>query len=187
MTIASVIELKRLALRNLARHKVKTVLTVAAVSISVGLYIAADGWLTGVNIDSLRNIANFEIGAAKLQARAYYDKKNELPMYENFGGWERHAAALDGAGYDSAPRFVFTGTIYSESLSAPMQFIGCDPAAEARLLHYPEYIESGRFIRPGAFEIVLGAVTADKLKVGIPQRPTLNELELDILPGLPPE
>ena len=187
MTLANIVELKRLALRNLARHRVKTALTIAAVGVSVGVYIFMDGWLTGVNIDSLRNIANFEIGAAKLQTRAYYDKKDDLPMYENFGGWEQSAAALDEAGYDSAPRFVFSGTIYTETASAPMEFIGCDPDAEARVLHYPEYIESGRFIRNGAFEIVLGAVTADKLKTGIPQRPTEAELELDILPGLPEE
>jgi ABC-type lipoprotein release transport system permease subunit len=146
-----------------------------------------DGWLMGMNIDSLRNIANFETGAAKLQTKAYYDKKDDFPMYENFGGWEQSAEALDKAGYDSAPRFVFTGTLYSEAVSAPMMFFGCDPAAEARLLHYPEYIESGRFIRPGAFEIALGALSADKLKLGIPQRPTVDELELEILPGLPPE
>ncbi|MDR1239451.1 MAG: FtsX-like permease family protein [Treponema sp.] len=185
--MAGVIELKRLALRNLARHKVKTVLTIAAVSISVALYVFMDGWLAGINIDSLRNIANFEIGAAKLQKKTYFAKKDELPMYENFGGWEQCAAALDEAGYNSAPRFVFTGTLYTEAASAPMQFIGCDPAAEARILRYPRYIESGRFIQSGAFEIALGAVTADKLKVGIPQRPTADELDGDILPGLPPE
>ncbi|MDR2633541.1 MAG: FtsX-like permease family protein [Treponema sp.] len=186
MTIANILELKRLALRNLGRHKVKTALTIAAVSISVGLYIAADGWLAGINIDSLRNIANFEMGAAKLQTKAYFDKKGELPMYESFAGWEQSAAALSRAGYDSAPRFVFTGTIYTEAASAPMQFIGCEPAAEERVLRYAQYIESGRFIRNGAFEIALGAVTADKLKVGIPQRPRWDELE-EILNGLPQE
>ena len=185
MTITGIIELKRIAFRNLARHKVKTALTIIAVSVSVGLYIVMDGWLMGMNIDSRRNIASYEIGAAKLQTKAYYEKKDDLPMYENFGSWEQSAAALDRAGYDSAPRFVFTGTIYTEAASAPMQFIGCDPAAEARLLRYPDYIESGRFIRNGAFEIVLGAVTADKLKVGIPQRPTLRELE-EIAGGLSP-
>jgi ABC-type lipoprotein release transport system permease subunit len=178
-------ELLRLALRNLARHRVKSALTIAAVSVSVGLYICVDGWLMGMNIDSERNIANFEIGAAKLQTRAYYAKKDDLPMYENFSGWEEAAAALEQASYDSAPRFVFTGTIYSETASAPMTFVGCDPAAEARALQYPEYMESGRYIRNGAFEIVLGAMTAEKLKTGIPQRPTMNELE-EILAGLPP-
>ena len=111
MAITLVIELGRVALRNLSRHKVKTILTIAAVSVSVGTYVLMDGWITGINIDSLRNIANFEIGAAKIQTRAYFDKKDELPMYENFGGWEQSAAALDKAGYDSAPRFVFTGTV----------------------------------------------------------------------------
>jgi ABC-type lipoprotein release transport system permease subunit len=184
--ISGILELKQIAFRNLARHRVKSALTITAVSVSVGLYIWADGWLTGMNIDSLRNIAGYEIGAAKLQTRVYFDKKDDLPMYENFGLWAEHAAALDRAGYDSAPRFVFTGTIYSETASAPMEFIGCEPAAEARLLRYPDYMESGRYIRNGAFEIVLGALTADKLKAGIPQRPTRNELDAELLPALSP-
>ncbi|MDR1250717.1 MAG: FtsX-like permease family protein [Treponema sp.] len=179
-------ELSRIALRNLARHKVKTILTITAVCVSVGLYIFMDGWLMGMNIDSERNIANFEIGAAKLQTKAYYAKKDELPMYESFDNREAIVPALDKAGYAAAPRFVFTGTLYSETASAPMVFIGCDPGAEERVLRYPEYIESGRYIRGGAFEIVLGAVTADKLKVGIPQRPAVDELE-EILAGLPLE
>ncbi|MDR1247952.1 MAG: FtsX-like permease family protein [Treponema sp.] len=181
---SSLIELTRMAFRNLARRRVKTVLTVIAASVSVGLYICMDGWLLGMNIDSRRNIANFEMGAVKLQTRAYYDKKDELPMYESFDRWEAGAAALDRAGYAAAPRFVFAGTLYSETASAPMTFIGCDPAAEERVLRYPAYIESGRYIRGGAFEIVLGAVTADKLRAGIPQRPTAEELE-EILAGLP--
>jgi ABC-type lipoprotein release transport system permease subunit len=184
--MSSTAELKRIALRSLARHKVKSALTILAVSISVCLYIFADGWLTGMNIDSVRNIANFETGAAKLQTRAYHERKDELPMYESFGQWEQWAAALDRAGYDSAPRFVFSGTIYSESASAPMEFIACDPPSEARVLHYPEYMESGRYIKNRAFEIVLGAITAEKLKTGIPQRPNGSELE-ELLASLPPE
>ncbi|MDR1030750.1 MAG: ABC transporter permease, partial [Treponema sp.] len=159
-TFSTGIELTRIALRNLARHKTKTVLTIIAVSVSVSLYICMDGWLMGMNIDSRRNIANFEIGAAKLQTRAYYAKKDELPMYESFDHREADAAALDQAGYVAAPRFVFTGTLYSETASAPMTFIGCDPAAEEQVLRYPGYIESGRYLRGGAFELVLGAVTA---------------------------
>jgi ABC-type lipoprotein release transport system permease subunit len=186
-TFSAVVELKRMAFRNLARHRVKSILTIAAVTISVTVYIAADSWLTGMNIDSLRNITNFETGAAKLQTKGYYNKKEDLPMYENFKNGEQSAAALDRAGFNSAPRFVFTGTLYSETASAPMEFIGCDPASEVRVLRYADYIESGRYIRNGAFEIVLGAITADKLKVGIPQRPTRNELDGDILAALLPE
>jgi ABC-type lipoprotein release transport system permease subunit len=161
-------ELLRIAFRNLARHRVKTVLTCVAIMVSVTAYIFVDGWLSGMNIDSKRNIVSYETGAAKLQARAYIDKLDEKPMYENFADWERYATALDTAGYDSAPRFVFGGTLYSETGSAPVEFNAVDPEADAALLRYADWVEQGRYIESGAFEIVLGSETAKKLHVGGP-------------------
>jgi ABC-type lipoprotein release transport system permease subunit len=178
-TLSMIFELKRVAFRNLARHKVKTILTCLAIMVSVCLYIFMDGWLSGMSIESRRNIVNYESGAAKLQTKLYFEKKDELPSYENFTGWEVFATALDKAGYNSAPRFVFSGTLYSPSGTAPILFNAVDPLAEQRVLGYAkdQYIESGRYIRRGAFEMVIGALAADKLKVGIPQRPLRQELE----------
>ncbi|MDR2760173.1 MAG: ABC transporter permease, partial [Spirochaetaceae bacterium] len=183
MTISSAIELKRLALRNLARHKVKTILTCAAIMVSVAVYIWMDSWLGGVFLESRRNIINYETGAAKLQTKLYFDKKDDLPSYETFGGWEDYAAVLDDAGYDAAPRYAFSGTMYSLTGSAPLVIYACDPAAEARTLAYTEYIELGRYIRNGEFGIALGLMTADKLKVGVPTRPEPAELEELIASG----
>ncbi|MDR3342353.1 MAG: FtsX-like permease family protein [Treponema sp.] len=179
------VELKRIAFRNLARHKVKTILTVLGIMISVTLYIFMDGWITGASAESRRNIVNYEQGAAKLQTKQYFEKKDEFPMYESFDHGEFYAAALDKAGYDSAPRFVFSGTLYSATGSAPIMFNGVSPASERRLLRYTPYVESGRYIQEGAFELALGALAAEKLKVGIPQRLTRGELEQDILPIAP--
>jgi ABC-type lipoprotein release transport system permease subunit len=162
------LQLLRIACRNLARHRVKTVLTCSAIMVSVTMYILVDGWLSGMNIESERNIVSYEMGAAKLQTRSYVDKLDEKPMYENFDDWEPYAAALDAAGYDSAPRFVFGGTLFSETGSAPVEFNAVDPAADAALLRYAAWVEQGRYIESGAFEIVLGAETAKKLHVGGP-------------------
>ncbi len=59
-----------MAFRNLSRHKVKTIITTIAVAISVALYIAMDGWILGMNLDSRRNIVSYETGAAKVQSAA---------------------------------------------------------------------------------------------------------------------
>ncbi|MHB9293370.1 hypothetical protein Holit_02491 [Hollandina sp. SP2] len=177
MTISSAIELKRLALRNLARHKVKTILTCAAIMVSVTAYIWMDSWLAGIFLESRRNIINYETGAAKLQTKLYFDKKDDLPSYETFSGWEDYAAILDEAGYNTAPRYVFSGTMYSLTGSAPLVVNACDPAAEARTLAYTDYIELGRYIRKGEFGIALGMMTADKLRTGVPTRPEPAELE----------
>ncbi|MDR2808341.1 MAG: FtsX-like permease family protein [Spirochaetaceae bacterium] len=172
-----VVALKRIALRNLARHKVKTILTCAAIMVSVTVYIWMDSWLGGMSMESRRNIVNYELGAAKLQTKLYFEKKDEMPAYENFSGWETYAEILNEAGYDTAPRYAFSGTIYSMTGSAPLVINACDPDAEARTLAYTSYVDLGRFITNGEFGITLGGMTADKLNVGIPTRPSAQELD----------
>ena len=176
MTLSGIWELKKMALRNLGRHKVKTIITVMAVMVSVAMFIFMDGWISGMSVESRRNIVNYEIGAAKLQAKLYFEKKDDLPGYENYNNWETYRDILDDAGYNAAPRFVFLGTLYTPGGSAPMLFNAVDPAAEAKVLRYTSYMESGRYIQSGAIELVLGTMAAEKLNVGIPQRPRRKEL-----------
>jgi ABC-type lipoprotein release transport system permease subunit len=177
MKLSSIWQLKKIAMRNLARHKVKTILTSAAIMVSVAMFIFMNGWLRGMIIDSRRNIVNYEMGAAKLQTKLYFDKKDEMPSYENFTGWEKYRDALDTEGYVSAPRYVFSGTLFSTSGSAPIVFYGVDPAFEAQTMRYVSYVDFGRYVQNGNFEIALGTVAAEKLKVGIPARPYKLELE----------
>jgi len=177
MKLSSIWELKKIALRNLARHKVKTVLTSLAIMVSVAVYIFLNSWLGGMAIESRRNIINFEQGAARLQTNLYFERKDEMPSYENFKNWEIYKEALDNEGYVSTPRFTFTGTLFSSSGSAPIMFFGIDPDAEKQVLRYADYVDFGCFVQNGNFEIVLGTIAAEKLKVGIPSRPYRKELE----------
>ena len=177
MSFSGIIELKRIAVRNLARHKLKTGLTCAAIMVSVAVYIWMQSWLDGSALESRRNIVNYEIGAAQLQTKLYFEKKDEMPAYETFDGWEDYADALDRAGYHAAPRFTFAATLYSTSGSAPLVVQAIDPEREAAALAYTTYIDFGRFVRPGEFAVALGAMTADKLGIGFPTRPTASELE----------
>ncbi len=166
-----------MAAKNLARHRVKTVITVIAVAVSAALYIFMDAWLLGMNLDSRRNIVNYETGAVKVQKEAYFQREEDLPMYESFSGWEPLAKALETAGFRAAPRFVFAGTMYSLSGSAPVVINAVDPGRDEAMLRYPEYVESGRMIRGGRQEILLGTLAAEKLRVGIPGRCQSAEFE----------
>jgi len=177
MTIQGIWELKKIAMRNLMRHKVKTILTSLAIMVSVAVYIFLNSWLGGMAIESRRNIVNFEMGAAKLQTKLYFEKKDEMPSYENFKDWEIYREALDNEGYNSAPRYIFSGTLISTSGSAPILFHGVDPEYEAQTMRYVPYVDFGRWVQNGNFEIALGTVAAEKLKVGIPTRPFRLDLE----------
>ncbi len=181
MKADSILTVCGMAAKNLSRHRVKTVITVTAIAVSVSLYIFMDAWLLGMNLDSRRNIVNYETGAAKIQGDAYFAREDELPMYESFRGWEPIARALEASGYRAAPRFVFTGTLYSRGGTAPMVMNAVDVEAETAMLRYADYVESGRMIRPGRQEIALGALVADKLRVGIPSRCSSEDLETDLV------
>ena len=183
-------QLKKIALRNLARHKVKTILTSAAIMVSVAVFIFLNSWLGGMAIESRRNIVNYEMSAAKLQTKLYFEKKDEMPSYENFPLWENYRSALYAEGYVSAPRYVFGGTLFSTAGSAPIVFYGVDPVLETETMRYvgegERYIDFGRWVQSGKFEIALGTLAAEKLKVGIPTRPRrleLEELIADIVNG----
>ena len=177
MKLSGIWELAKIAMRNLARHKVKTILTSSAIMISVAVYIFINSWLGGMAVESRRNIVNYDVSAAKLQTKLYFEKKDEKPGYENFKGWERYRDALDREGYNSAPRFVFSGLMLSNSGSAPILFNAVDPESEAKVLLYTQYVDFGRYPENGKFEIALGTLAAEKLKVGIPTRPRRLELE----------
>ena len=177
MKLTGIWELKKMALRNLARHKVKTVLTSLAIMVSVAVYIFLNSWLGGMQIESRRNIVNYEIGAAKLQTNLYFEKKDEMPSYENFRNWQLYRDALSREGYAAAPRYVFNGTMFSLSGSVPIRFFAVDPDSEREVLRYVPYVDFGRYVQNERFEIALGTVAAEKLKVGIPTRPLRLELE----------
>ncbi len=185
MTGSAFRDLAKMAYKNLSRHRAKTVITSIAVAISVALYIFVDAWLLGMNLDSRRNIVSYEIGAAKIQTKAYFNNKDELPMYESFKPWENMVEILKKKGFAAAPRFVFEGTLYAGAGTAPMIFNAVDPSLEAQVLRYPSYVERGRFIRPGAFELVLGTLAADKLRLDIPRSIETAKFTEDILSDLP--
>jgi len=163
-------DLLSMAFRNLSRHRVKTIITITGVAISVGLYIFMDAWLLGMNLESRRNIVSYEIGAAKIQRKAYFENKDDLPMYESFSPWKPIVEALENAGYMASPRMVFSGTLYTAEGSAPVILYGIDPAREGKVLRYMDFVEAGRFPQAGKFEIALGLLAAEKLKIDLKNR-----------------
>lgn len=170
-----------MAFRNLFRHRVKTIITVTAVAVSVALYVFMDAWLAGMNLDSKRNIVNLEMGAAKVETAAYFAGKDELPMYESFGDWEALSRALGRKGYRTAPRFVFTGTLYSRAGTAPIVFNAVDADREREMLSYWKFIDAGEYLRNGERGILVGMMAADKLRLGIPQRIDRDAFEEDLI------
>lgn len=163
-----------IAFKNLSRHKVKTAITMLSVVVGVTLYIFLDVWLMGINIDSQRNIVNYETGAVKIYSRAFFEKKEELPMYETFTDYQWIIDKLEENGWDCAERVKFGGSLISREQEIPFAFIGVKEDREKTVLHYHNFIEKGSFPRAGEFEILLGKKGAENLSVTVGDRVRLS-------------
>ncbi|MBP7553493.1 MAG: ABC transporter permease [Spirochaetes bacterium] len=161
------VNLVYMAFKNLGRHRVKTTVTIIAVFISVWLYIFMDAWLLGMENESKINLVNYETGEAKIYKKEYYDKKDEIPMHEGFYNYKEIIKSLDENGYVASPHFKFGGSLLSSSIELPFLFLGVDAEAEKELFLIDKYIEKGRFIENGKFEIMIGARGAKDLNVAV--------------------
>lgn len=161
------VNLLSMAFKNLGRHKVKTAVTVMAVFISVWLYIFMDAWLLGMENESKINLVNYETGEAKIYKKEYFDKKDEIPMHEGFYDYEQIIKSLDDNGYVASPHYKFGGSLMSSTIELPFLFLGVDAEAEKDLFLIDKYIEKGRFIENGNFEIMIGARGAKDLNVTV--------------------
>ncbi|MCG8570620.1 MAG: FtsX-like permease family protein [Spirochaetes bacterium] len=153
------------AFRNLGRHKVKTALTMTAIIIGIMAYIYIDCMLYGADIESQRNLVNFETGSAKIYSQVYFERKDERPLYEGFKDHEKLITKLNEAGYAAAPHAVFSGTLISKDNEIPFMFIGIDPDQEKTVFRYHNYVEEGQYLQENKFEIMLGVKGAKRLKV----------------------
>ncbi len=146
------INLLKLAFKNLGRHKVKSGLTIIAITFGIFLYIWMDAWLLGMNIDSKRNLVNYENGSAKIYSKAYFEKKEEMPLYESFNNYDVIVKKLDDNGFNACPHAVFAGSLRSEDQELPFVFIGIDPDMENKIFKYYKFVDPPYMITQDDFE-----------------------------------
>ena len=159
-----------MAYKNIYRHKIKTIMTTFAVALGVWAYLTLDALLLGINMDSERNLINFETGTAKIYTENFFSDKDELPLYEAFNNYEPIIKKLDEKGYDSVPHAMFSGSLLSNNSEFPFKFIGVDPKVDGKIFKYDKWLEKGtnsRFVEDNKFEIALGIQGAKDLGVNV--------------------
>ncbi len=164
--------ISRVALRNLSRNRIKTMLSMIAIIIGVAFYIQTACSQKGLRINGFLNLINYEAGAVQIYTKEYFSIKDEQPLYESIENSLDIEEALSDD-YYTASRVRFSGTILSPEKEVSFQVIAVDPEKENNIFLYPNDI-SPRNIKKGSFEMVMGNRAAKELgvEVGDPVRLT---------------
>jgi len=162
----------RLAWRNVWRHRRRTLIIVAAMSLALGLMMMYDGMVAGFNQAIYGNAIKVLGGNIQVRAEGYRAKSSQNPLLpladdqaviQAFQSDERVVAAM---------RRIVTGGLTTSAEGAfAISIIGIEPEIEKTVNLAAENIVAGRFLAVGDLDAVLiGKGLADAMGVQLGDR-----------------
>ena len=165
-----------LAVRNLFRHRRRTVITAVAIGVGLGIYIFLDAFLLGAELESQRNLVWYETSSARVYDEQYWEERMLHPLDIVIEQPGEVLGVLRSMDIPAAPRTVFSGELvvfrnpYPEDGNARVTAYGIDPELDDDVFRLRETLTVGRYLDPEEPGALLGAWLAEDLgaEVGFP-------------------
>lgn len=163
--------LARIAWRNVLRHGKRTALTVATMTFGLGLFIAADSVLKGMDRMGLENIVDLTDSAVRISTEAYEAERRGAPL--DYGIADPAAVEeflrRDPQVLAATARIRFMGTLSNGTDGVPVLATAVDPVKDAAVFSLADYVRGswlGAAEPEGPASLVLGSRLAEELGVG---------------------
>lgn len=163
-----------LAWKNLSRYRRRTLITAGALAAGVAVFIWLDGWLTGAERESERNIVWYESSSAKVLPRTALEDPRLLSLKEVIEDPAAVESALGGLGVSAARRAVFAGELFFGEGSLLVKVIALDPATDGRVFRLKETVSAGRYLEQEEPGVLLGEWLAQDMGASVGDLVTLR-------------
>lgn len=169
----------KIALRNILRHKRRTILSSITIGFGMMFFVYMDSIMSGMDRGSIDNLLNLSTGAVTVQSNDYYENRRTFPL--DFG-LDRYPEIAMFLLHNENVRAVtkrtqFLGELSNFEESMPVTGVVIDPGTDTTVFSLPSTIESGHwFSKESHHEIILGEQLAEKLGVGVGDEITLYAL-----------
>ncbi|MGM0409377.1 MAG: ABC transporter permease [Bacillota bacterium] len=183
--------LLKLSLKNLFRHKKRTIITATIIAIAVFIFLFTDSLLMGLNNASYDNIINYSSSDIQIVNNNYWEEKDDLPLdnllTENKELMDelRNLSVVKGV----SEKLLFKARLNNGVDELPIQAIGIDSNNISESLNIKDSVIQGEFFSKEEKKVVLGEKLADlmDLKVGDyltllvqTKEETFNTIDLEI-------
>ena len=152
------VPLLRLAVRNLARHRRRTGLILAAIALGVMAVVGVRGFLNGLQSTLIRGFAEGTVGAMQVHAEGFLRSNEAAPLKPNLdltGDLLQRIEAVEGV-KAAAPRIMFPSMLSIGDQTAFVIAVGIDPVREKDCCpRRLDLVEQGRFLS-GPSESLVG-------------------------------
>jgi len=159
-----------LSWRNLWRNPRRTVITLIVVSVGMWSILVFNSFLNAWAQSSKDATLGLLIGQGQIHAQGYMDDPNIDTLMSPPDATLK--AALNTPAISGwATRLALPGVVQSEYKSLPINILGVDPAAEAKISSIPGKIVEGRYLKNAQDDgVVIGRHLAKRLKTALGRR-----------------
>lgn len=160
-------ELLRIAVRNVARSRRRSILNVIALSVGMMIMIASMGWVRGYFTTLYRGMMSFDTGHLQVLHRKYLEEERRLPLdllVKDYDTIRRLILARPEVEHVSG-RIRYEVQVGNGRVFMPMLGRAVDPLHEQGITTLQEHILSGSYLESGAPGVLIGAEAAARLEV----------------------
>lgn len=157
----------RLAWRNLWRQRTRTLILMSAVTLSYAMVLAAMGVGDDSHFQMLDAAVEGAGGEVLVHGEGYWESRSGDLLIDDAESARRALAGI--AGVEAViPRVLVSGLLSTAVGNRPVQLVGIEPAAEARLRDVQERIDEGTRLEDAdvGSPLLLGGPVAEELEVG---------------------
>lgn len=141
--------LTKLALKNLARHKKRTIITALVISFGIFIFLLSDSLMIGLKDISIDNNVNLQTAHLQIMEKNYWEKKDEY-LLENLMDEDDEILKEIHKGYPAVKRktarLYFTATINNGREEYPITAIGIQPEKDRNIFNLDEYVLRGEML-----------------------------------------
>jgi len=153
----------KMALKNLGRHKRRTVITALIIAFAILIYILTEGLMLGMTEMSFNNIINLESGHLQVANQDYWEDRKELPLRDLITPSAELESELDKTeGFIAkTERLNFSVNLNNGLDELPVTGVGIDLGQDSQVFELDQYLVAGRMPSPGSREVIMGAKLAE--------------------------
>jgi ABC-type lipoprotein release transport system permease subunit len=163
------IQLFKMAFRDLGRNKRRSLLSSLAVSVGMSLLLLMASVVAGEMRGALQNTIQLQSGHLQVRAETYDENKTSLKWEDLIAAPQQVIDQLKTIPQVkfATPRLIASGIVTLKDNSRGVQVIGIDPASDANQV-FRQGMIAGDFLTPGDREgIIIGKPLAEKFKVQV--------------------
>lgn len=169
-----------LAAKNLFRNRLRSIVSIIAIAISVMVVVFTRGLVTGFIDSTFSLYIKYDTGHIKMVNQEYRQKERLFSLNYPVDGFNGEGLTsmikkLEGVeGIEMAvPRIKFGAMASTDDDLVTMLGWGVDPAKESKFTGIEKQLVEGRMIRPGEKEILLGKGLLKKLNRQVGDKVTI--------------